>query len=95
MATKNKAKVMTLRQRIRAQAGDKLKTMLDDMHNVGADVLTKHNSNINSYELMRILSSAQSSSLRNKVITDLANEIEAKLEELYNSQQELPGTSDD
>ena len=86
---KNKGRKMTFRQRLRAQATEKLNelelAMLAAAHQVRADF----NIELNVYNIMRLLCTGKNKSLRYRLVTELANEQEAELEALYNRQMNL------
>ena len=86
---KVKAKKMTLRQRLRADAEDKLERMMESARQNVVNVVSAFDSAINPYDLLRVMSSSQTKSLRNRLIGELANETEYELEQLYNKQQDL------
>ena len=84
-----KAKKMTFRQRLRVEAGEILDGLCNIVSGLASEVVAEE-SKINSADVMRLLSGGQTKSLRHRLITELANEKEAKLEALYNRQQQLP-----
>lgn len=94
--TTNKARKMTFRQRLRAEAEDQLEEMKSDIR-LQATESVKAVSAINPFDVMRLACGTQTKSLRYRLVTELANEKEAKLEALYNKQMELPikGENDD
>ncbi len=87
---KSKAKRVTFRQRMRAQSDERLSAMIVAMREAGQRICKESKTEINPYDVMRLSCSNQTKSLRYRVVTDLANEHEAELERIYNSQQELP-----
>lgn len=94
MAKKQTAKATTLRQRLRADAEDKLQMLLELVAE-HSKASIQHHTDINVFDLMRLLTQGQTKTLRQQVITDLANEAERKLEKLYNDQMALPGVEED
>jgi len=86
MTKKTKAKLMTFRQRLREQAGYKLNSMLNAVQLLAAEAVKAEDSEINPADVMRLASSAQTKSLRWRLITELANEKVAELERIYNNQ---------
>lgn len=90
MAKKSKAKTMTFRQRLRADAELKLDKMMSSMGTAGIRVCEEHNSEIDHTLLMQLASQpVQGKTLRSKLIGELANEAEAAVEKIYNNQQGL------
>lgn len=83
------AKKTTLRQRLRHDANEKLLEIGKTAFAGVERALEEHDTDISATELMRFLSGTQVSTLQEKLITDLANEAEAELEEIYNRQQGL------
>lgn len=82
-------KKLTLRQRLRNAAGDKLDGMVEQALEAG-DVITKGTS-VDTPLLLQLASQPNGGkTLRNDLITRLANDAEAELEKIYNSQQPLP-----
>ena len=88
--TTKKAKKMTFRQRLRADAEDKLQQMESTVRLLATDALKSEGTTINPFDVMRLASGTQTKSLRYRLIGELANEKEAELEALYNKQQDLP-----
>ncbi len=87
MARKKKAKKITLRQRLRADAAEKLVGLKQQaVERVGeiADA-----AGINKYDLMKACTVGHLATLEKQLVTDLANNAEAELERIYNSQQKL------
>lgn len=88
MATKKKQ--VTLRQRLRLDAEKKLDVLINSMLHAGERVVEEHDTGIDPALLMQLASQPQhGKTLRNDLITKLANEKEAALEKLYNSQLDL------
>ena len=90
MTKKAKAKPMTFRRRLRADAEKKLDSMLNTVWILACEAVKADGSATKPADLMRLLSSGQTKSLRNRLVTKLANEKVAELERIYNNQQELP-----
>ena len=88
MKTKKVRKV-TFRQRLRADADERLTKMIVAMRGAGVVVCDDSKTNINPYDVMRLACGRQNKSLRYQVVSDLANEMEAELEKLYNKQMNL------
>lgn len=94
MAKKTKAKKISFRQRLRNQCAERLDVMAEAVRIVAHDVVKPH-SKINSLDVMRLLCAGQTKTLRENLITQLANETEAELEAIYNKQMNLlPEDSD-
>lgn len=88
--SKKKAKKMTFRQRLRATAEERLEAMKIAMSRHGAMVCKDAKTEINPYDVMRLLSSGGTKSLHYRVVSNLVNEMEAELEEIFNRQQDFP-----
>jgi len=88
MAKKTKAKKISFRQRLRNQSADRLDVMAEAVRIAVRDVVAPH-SQINPHDVMRLLCTGQTKTLREDLITQLANETEAELESIYNRQMEL------
>lgn len=89
---KTKKKAVSFRQRLRTQAQSKLEKILDDADNAIMESVKSNGTAIHRGEIMRLLSGGQTKTLRDQVITELANETEKQLEEIYNTQLGLlPG----
>lgn len=86
---KIKSKPMTLRQRIRADAEKKLEELQVECKDAVYAVLIARKTRMAADDLMHLISTNQNKTLRDKLITELSNEAEAALEELYNKQQGL------
>lgn len=84
-----KAKKLTLRQRLRQDAEKKLDGMIEQASEKVATVT--EGTSVDFYLLMQLASQpGQGKTLRDNLITKLANDKEAELEEIYNRQQGLP-----
>ena len=88
MTTKTKAKKMTFRQRLRTDAEERLDAIIKASYDAIDKV--KGNHHIATMAIMRLCSGGQTKSLRHRLITSLADEQMAELEEIYNRQQQLP-----
>lgn len=94
--TKGKEKKLTLRQRLRRDAENELSRLVNLMTVAGERVCEEGQTNINYVDLMRVLVAGQNKTVKAQLITELANEAEAKLEAIYNAQLDmLPGASND
>lgn len=82
-------KKLTFRQRLRADASDYLDTLINTVHNSAAAVASE--TGATSKDLLRLACGGHVKSLREAVITKLANAREAELEAIYNQQQDLLG----
>lgn len=88
--TDQKGKKMTLRQRLRDDSEKKLDLMLKTMWAAGVRVCEEHESGVDAALLMQLASQPkQGKTLRNTLITQLANEAEEVLEALYNKQLDI------
>jgi hypothetical protein len=87
MAKKTKAKKISFRQRLRNQCADRLDVIIKASYD--AVDKAKGNSHIGTKEIMRLCSGGQTKTLREDLITQLANETEAELEAIYNKQMNL------
>ena len=88
MAKKTKAKKISFRQRLRNQCAERLDVMAEAVRITARDVVAPH-SQISSLDVMRLLCAGQTKTLREDLITQLANETEAELEAIYNKQMNL------
>jgi hypothetical protein len=86
---KPKAKPESFRQRLRTKAQSRLEKILDDADNAIMDSVNSNDTEINRHDVMRLLSGTQTKTLREQLITELANENEAALEAIYNKQIDL------
>lgn len=94
MAKKTKAKKISFRQRLRNQCAERLDVMAEAVRIAARDVVKPH-SEINPHDVMRLICTGQTKTLREDLITQLANETEAELEAIYNKQMNLlPEDSD-
>jgi hypothetical protein len=89
MAKKNKAPALSFRQRLRADAAKELDELKRKFEEVCEAELIAADTGISKYEIFRLLSGGQTKTLEEKLITELANEKEQALENIYNSQMEL------
>ena len=83
-------KQMTLRQQMRAQAADKLAELEKLVHSGVLRALEEAGVELNPYDVMRLCVGGQTKTVREQLITDLANLAEAELLRLWNNQQTLP-----
>lgn len=86
---KNPVKKMTLRQQLRAQAISKLDELTRLMSTAATRVCEEADTEINPYDVMRMMTAGQNKTVRAQLVTDLANEAEARLLEIWNNQQQL------
>ena len=85
-----KNKALTLRQRLRADAEKKLNVLINSMLHAGERVVEESDTGIDPALLMQLTSQPQQGkTLRNRLVTQLANEKEAALEKLYNNQLDM------
>ena len=80
-------KKMTLRQRLRADADNKLVNLLERSREAVEKVL--EGTPLMATDIMHLASSTQNKTLRNHMVSALANQAEDELERLYNNQQKL------
>jgi hypothetical protein len=92
---KTKAKPQSFRQRLRAEAYSRLEKILDDADNAIMGSVASNGTEISRFDVMRLLSAGQTKTLRDTLVTELANEKEAELEALYNKQMNLLPEDDD
>lgn len=86
---KNKIKKMSLRQRLRQRADGRLDELQGLVNVAMIRVGEEADTDINLYDVLRMMVGTQTKTIREKLITELANEEERRLEDLYNSQQAL------
>jgi len=84
---KNPIKKMTLRQQLRAQAEEKLKGLREQMNEAAVRVVD--GVDIKPSDLMRLCLGGQTKTVHEHLITELANQAEAELLNLWNNQQAL------
>jgi hypothetical protein len=77
----------TLRQKLRAEASLKLDELVKDMQK-DADLIVRGTPLLGT-DLMYLASSTRNETLRNNMITALANAAEQELLEIYNTQNKL------
>lgn len=85
----SKSKKSTLRQRLRASAAVRLATIQASMDTACERVSDDCDTDIDMHDVMRLICNKQNKTVREGLITALANEAETKLEALYNRQQNL------
>jgi hypothetical protein len=90
---KKKAPALTLRQRLRQAASAKLDGMVEQIQEQATAVCG--DTSLLGVDLMHLASSRQNKTLREHMISALANDAEAELERLYNNQMGVPGVGDD
>lgn len=89
---KQQIRKLSFRQRLRLQSAERLDVIAADVRAAVEDTLKSAGTEINPYDVMRLLSGGQTKTLREQLITDLSNEVENELEALYNKQLGLlPG----
>lgn len=82
----SKDKKTTLRQRLRANAEKKLDEICTTMVTAGHRAVEESETELDARDIMHLLSVKQNKTLRDKLVTKLANEAEAKLEVFFNQQ---------
>lgn len=92
---KSVVKEMTLRQQLRAQAEEKLDALERLLNAAAIRVGEEAGTQINVYDVMRMMVNKQNKTVRAQLVTDLANEAEAALIKIWNDQQKLPLGDDD
>ncbi len=95
MAKKSKAKKLSLRQRLRNDAAHQLGKIRREVEEVTEHVLQGAETEISKVDVFRLLSGGQTKTLEEQLVTELANEKEAELERIYNSQIDLLPESKD
>lgn len=83
-------KQMTLRQQMRAQAADKLAELEKLVHSGVLRALEEAGVELNPHDVMRLCVGGQTKTVREQLITDLANLAEAELLRLWNNQHTFP-----
>jgi hypothetical protein len=83
-------KKMTLRQQLRAQAEEKLETVQKLVLTGVQRALEEADVELNKFDVMRLCIGGQTKTVHEQLVTDLANQAEAKLLEIWNNQQQLP-----
>ena len=89
MKKNTKAKKLSFRQRLRLQSAERLDKIASTMHGAGERACEESKTNIDPLDVMRLLSNTQTKSLREQLITELSNEVEAELEAIYNRQMDF------
>jgi hypothetical protein len=79
---------ITLRQRLRAAAAERLKRIESTMIAASLRVCEQYDTDIACERLMRLISGTQTKSLREQLITELANEGEIELTNLWEARKE-------
>lgn len=85
----SKDKKMTLRQRLRVNAEASLDAIVAVMVTAGERAMQECETELDPLDIMHLMSAKQNKTLRDKLVTQLANEAEQALEDLYNRQEEL------
>jgi hypothetical protein len=87
---KNPVKQMTLRQHLRAEAQTKL-AEIEKLVRIGVErALEEAGVELNPADVMRLCLGGQTKTVKEQLITDLANSAEAELLRIWNNQQDLP-----
>ena len=95
MAKKTKAKKISFRQRLRNQSAGRLDDILQAVAIVIDAQLLSAATSISPKDVMRLLCTGQTKTLREDLITQLANETQDELEAIFNKQMNLlPEDSD-
>jgi len=96
VAKKAKKKKLSFRQRLRNDAAEQLYALKLKFEEACEQVVIAENTGIEKRDIFKLLAGGQTKTLEEAVITELANEKEATLEYIYNSQQDLSfGTKED
>lgn len=95
MAKKTKSKKLSFRQRLRNDAAEELDKLKRSFEEAAETELIAASTGISKYDIFRLLSGGQTKTLEERLITELANEKEAALEHIYNSQMDLLPESKD
>lgn len=77
----------TLRQQLREQAESELEILRNKVVDTVAKMMPHY---LATQDLLTLASSKRNQSLKNKLVSKIANEKEAELLRLYNKQSELP-----
>lgn len=83
---KKKPKALTFRQRLRLKSQEKLESIQRDVNDAVVAAVDSNNTKLHPRLVMQLCVGGQTKTLREKLITELANETEAELEALYNKQ---------
>jgi len=89
MAKTKKPKQLSFRQRLRAQSAERLDKIESTMRGAAIRVCEESDTKINPAHVMRLMTGGMTKTLREQLITELSNETENALEEIYNNQQKL------
>ena len=89
MAKKAKKKNLSFRQRLRNDAAEELYALKLKFEEAAESELIAANTGVSKYDIFRLLSGGQTKTLEERLITELANEKEAALENIYNRQMDL------
>lgn len=77
---------MTLRQRLREQSEERLDKIVATMLAACNRVSDEHQTDINMFDVMRLISGTQTKTVRERLVVDLTNEREVQLEKFFNNQ---------
>lgn len=87
MAKKTKkSKKVSLRQRLRIKSKERLEAIQMEVAEACDAAVKSTGAKINSLDVMRLICGSQTKTLRDQLITELANETERELEAIYNKQ---------
>ena len=81
---------LTLRQRMRIDAEKRLDKLLAAVEKKVESAIAAENAQVPLRDIMRVLSSQESKTLRVKLVTQITDQMERELEQLYNQQLGLP-----
>jgi len=95
VSKKSKVKKMTFRQRVRATADERLSAMIVAVREADRQICKESKTEINFYDVMKLACGGRTESLRNRLVTELANEHMAELEAIHNNQLNLDLGEDD
>lgn len=85
----SKLKKETLRMQMRISAEKQLEHVEAVMATAGERAVMECNTNIDPLDVMRLMSGTQTKTLRDKLVTQLANEAETELMDIWTNQQSL------
>lgn len=91
---KSKKRKPSLRQRLRTDAEKKLELLITNVRKEASAVV--HETSVDPALLMQLAAQPErSKSLRNALVTVIANDTERKLEKLYNDQMDMLASGDE
>jgi len=93
MTTAKQEKRLTLRQQMRVTAEQKLVDLSQKMYDLASTLCEEVS--IDGTDLMHFYSASQTATLQNKLVTQLANQVEDEWVKKWNDQQDLPLGDDD